>query len=151
MPAMKEINLFFRHLHHGRIGLDYLEMGVPAHVLRKNEGELASATSSLNDATDNHFSVCTFCRSLQRKGTTHHGSILWIHRISAHFHGDVVHDAALENVPVHLVLDALQPLCLLRAPLEVAVHEEQSGAITLGGDLGVCQGNEAVEISHDKP
>jgi len=62
--------------------------------------------------------------------------MLWIDRISAHVHGDVVRGAALENVPVHLVLDALL-LCLLRAPLEVAAHEEQLGAITLGVDLGV--------------
>jgi len=51
---------------------------------------------------------------------------------------------------MHLVLDALQLLCLLRAPFEVAAHEEQLGAITLGVDLGVYQGNEAVEISHDR-
>ena len=39
---------------------------------------------------------------------------------------------------------------ILQAPLEVAAHEEQSGAITLGVDLGVCQGNEVVEVSHDR-
>jgi len=32
----------------------------------------------------------------------------------------------------------------------VAAHQEQSGAITLGVDLGVCQGNDADEISHGR-